>query len=193
MGSLLKRPRWRLRRSVEWARRDSCPGGRLGSLLERSRWYGAGALPSSGRGQCANGWNRDLFRKEIQKIKVSGKSRAGRGLGERKGGFVEHNVAGDDDTIGGDIKTAIAFVFRRVTKEDTHGGAGSKFMGGSGRDVGIALIAKDTEMVIRWGATKECKMGSGVIEGAGGVEIEKVCGGVKSLNPIGSRKVSLKE
>jgi hypothetical protein len=59
MGSLQKRPRWRLRLSVEWA----SPGGRVGSLLERSRWYGAGALPSSGQGQCANGWNRDLFRK----------------------------------------------------------------------------------------------------------------------------------
>jgi hypothetical protein len=43
------------------------------------------------------------------------------------------------------------------------------------------------------GATKEGKMGSGGIEGAGGVEIEKICGGVKSLNPIRSRKVSLKE
>jgi hypothetical protein len=43
------------------------------------------------------------------------------------------------------------------------------------------------------GAAKECKVGSGVIEGASGVEIEKVCGGVKSLNPIRSREVSLKE
>ena len=102
-------------------------------------------------------------------------------------------MAGDDDTIGGKIKTAVAFVFRRVTKEDTHGGARSKFMGGSGRDVGIALTTKDTEMVVRWGATEECKVGSGVIEGASGVEVEKVCGGVKSLNPIRSRKVSLKE
>ena len=102
-------------------------------------------------------------------------------------------MAGDDDTIGGKIKTAVAFVFRRVTKEDTHGGAGSKFMGGSGRDVGIALTTKDTEMVVRWGATEECKVGSGVIEGAGGVEVEKVCGGVKCLNPIGRRKMGLKK
>jgi hypothetical protein len=102
-------------------------------------------------------------------------------------------MAGDDDMVGGDIKTVVAFVFRQVTKKDTHGGAWGEFMGGSGRDVGIALTAKDTEMVVRWGATKECKMGSGVIEGAGGVEIEKVCGGLKSPNPIRSRKVSLKE
>jgi hypothetical protein len=72
-------------------------------------------------------------------------------------------MAGDDDTIGGDIKTTVAFVFRRVTKKDTHGGAWSEFMGGSGRDVGIALTAKDTEMVVRWGTTKEGKMGSGGI------------------------------
>ena len=68
-------------------------------------------------------------------------------------------MAGDDDTIGGKIKTAVAFVFRRVTKEDTHGGAGSEFMGGSGRDVGIALKAKDIEMVVRWGRPKSARWG----------------------------------
>jgi hypothetical protein len=68
-------------------------------------------------------------------------------------------MAGDDDTIGGDIKTTVAFVFRRVTKKDTHGGAWSEFMGGSGRDVGIALTAKDTEMVVRWGRPKRARWG----------------------------------
>jgi hypothetical protein len=141
--------------------------GQARQVPRRSVGQPAGAAQLVWRWCAAQQWTRAMrqwvepgpVQKKIQKIKVSGKSRAGRGLGERKGGFVEHNVAGDDDTIGGDIKTAVAFVFRRVTMEDTHGGAGSEFMGGSGRYVGIALTAKDTEMVVRWGRPKSAWWG----------------------------------
>jgi hypothetical protein len=52
-----------------------------------------------------------LFRKIIQKIEISGKSRDGRILGEGKGGFIEHDMTRDDDMIGGEFKATIAFVF----------------------------------------------------------------------------------
>jgi hypothetical protein len=66
-------------------------------------------------------------------------------------------------------------------------------MGGSGRDVRITLAAEDAKMVIGRGETIERKVGGGVVEGAGRVEVDKVCGGVKCLNPIRRRKVGLKE
>jgi hypothetical protein len=52
-----------------------------------------------------------LFRKIIQKIEISGKSRDGRILGKGKGGFIEHDMTRDDDMIGGEFKATIAFVF----------------------------------------------------------------------------------
>jgi hypothetical protein len=134
-----------------------------------------------------------LFRKIIQKIEISGKSRDGRILGKGKGGFIEHDMTRDDDMIGGEFKATIAFVFGWVAEEDTSGGAGSKFMGGSGGDVGITLAAEDAKMVIGRGTTIKRKVGGGVVEGAGRVEVEKVCGGVKCLNPIGRRKMGLKK
>jgi hypothetical protein len=66
-------------------------------------------------------------------------------------------------------------------------------MGDSGGDVGITLAAEDAKMVIGRGTTIKRKVGGGVVEGAGRVEVEKVCGGVKCLNPIGRRKAGLKK
>jgi hypothetical protein len=45
----------------------------------------------------------------------------------------------------------------------------------------------------RTGGDHRAQGGGGVVEGAGRVEVEKVCGGVKCLNPIGRRKVGLQE
>jgi hypothetical protein len=39
-------------------------------------------------------------------------------VGKRKRGLVENNMAGDNDTVCGEIKTSIALVIRRVAEED---------------------------------------------------------------------------
>lgn len=53
-----------------------------------------------------------------------------------------------NDFIRVAIKTEIALVMQRITKENTQGGAGSKFISGSGRKVRIALTPKHTQVVI---------------------------------------------
>ena len=53
-----------------------------------------------------------------------------------------------DDPVGGPFKAAVAFVVRRITEEDTQGGARSEFVGSGGGEVGVAPTSEDTEMVI---------------------------------------------
>jgi hypothetical protein len=51
-------------------------------------------------------------------------------------------MSGDDDVIGGEIETPIAFVIGRVTEEGTFDGAGCQFMRCLSREVGIAGATK---------------------------------------------------
>jgi hypothetical protein len=44
----------------------------------------------------------------------------------------------DDDVIGGEIKTPVAFMIGRLCKEGTSGGSRCQFMRCLGREVGIA-------------------------------------------------------
>jgi hypothetical protein len=39
-------------------------------------------------------------------------------LGKGKSGLVKKNMTGDDDSIGGRIKTSVSLVVSRITKED---------------------------------------------------------------------------
>ena len=58
-------------------------------------------------------------------------------------------------------------------------------MWGGGRDVWIALTAKDTEMrICRWGAEQGC-MRRGEVQCLGGEDVEEVSRGVECLNPEG--------
>jgi hypothetical protein len=80
----------------------------------------------------------------------------GRG-GARKGKhiFVEDDVTGDDDAMGGEVKTAIPLVVKGVAKEDAARGAGRQLMRSSNGSVGIVGIAKHVEGVVpymaKWG------------------------------------------
>lgn len=81
------------------------------------------------------GADRSLHRggRILQKIKVSGTCRCSR---EGKRTLIKHDVPRDDDSICGGIKTQVPFVVEWITEEDTHGGAGCKFTGGGGGEVG---------------------------------------------------------
>jgi hypothetical protein len=63
---------------------------------------------------------------------------------DSKGGvcLIKNNMSEDDDVIGGEIKTPIAFVIGRVTKECTSGGPVCQFMRCLGGEVGIAGTTK---------------------------------------------------
>jgi hypothetical protein len=65
----------------------------------------------------------------------------GRGS-EREAGLIKNHVSRDDQAICGEIKAAIAFVIRRVAKEDTPGGSGAELMGSGGGGVRITRTAK---------------------------------------------------
>jgi hypothetical protein len=60
-------------------------------------------------------------------------------LGKGKNGLVKKNMTGDDDSIGGRIKTSVSLVVSRITKEDAEGRARGKFVGSSGRQIGVTL------------------------------------------------------
>ena len=49
---------------------------------------------------------------------------------ERKSRLVEDDMTRDDDTVGGEVETPVAFVIGGVADEDTQSGAWGKFVGG---------------------------------------------------------------
>jgi hypothetical protein len=65
----------------------------------------------------------------------------GRGS-EREAGLIKNYVSRDDQAVCGEIKAVIAFVIRRVAKEDTPGGSGAELMGSGGGGVRITRTAK---------------------------------------------------
>jgi hypothetical protein len=63
---------------------------------------------------------------------------------EREAGLIKNHVSRDDQAVCGEIKATIAFVIRRVAKEDTLSGSGAELMGSSGGGVGITHTTKHT-------------------------------------------------
>ena len=85
-------------------------------------------------------------------------------LGKGKNGLVKKNMTGDDDSIGGRIKTSVSLVVSRITKEDAEGRARGKFVGSSGRKIGATLTAKDTQIIVRQCTAEESKVRSGKLQ-----------------------------
>jgi hypothetical protein len=65
----------------------------------------------------------------------------GRGS-KREASLIENHVSRDFQAVCGEIKAAIAFVIRRVAKEDTPGGPGAELMGSGGGGVRITHTTK---------------------------------------------------
>jgi hypothetical protein len=61
----------------------------------------------------------------------------------------------DDDVIGGEIKTLIAFVISVVSRENTSGGLESHFVSGFGREIGIAGTNEHAQVLIGGGDSVE--------------------------------------
>jgi hypothetical protein len=58
--------------------------------------------------------------------------------------LIKNNVLGDNDVVGGEIETSVAFVIGGVSKENTSGGLGCEFVSGFGRDTMIAGTTEHT-------------------------------------------------
>ena len=69
-------------------------------------------------------------------------------------------MPGHDDLVGRPVEAAVALVMRRITKEDTQGGAGSEFVGGGSGEVGVAATTENTKMLIGWRSPIENRMGN---------------------------------
>jgi hypothetical protein len=64
-------------------------------------------------------------------------------------------VLGDDNGVGGEIKTPITFVVSRVSKENTSGGPGYQFVSGFGGEIRIAGTTEHVQVLIGGGDSME--------------------------------------
>jgi hypothetical protein len=60
-------------------------------------------------------------------------------------------VSGDNDVVGGDIETSVAFVISGVSEENTSGGSGCQFVSGFSGEIEIAGTTEYTQMLIGGG------------------------------------------
>jgi hypothetical protein len=60
-------------------------------------------------------------------------------------------VSGDDNIVGGDIKTLITFAVSGVSKENTSGGPGCQFVSGFGGEIRIAGTTEHVQVLIGGG------------------------------------------
>jgi hypothetical protein len=97
----------------------------------------------------------------------------------------------DDDLVGGPVKAAVTFVVRRITEEDTQGGARSEFVGSGGGEVGVASTPEDMEVLIGGRRPVKHHVRGGETKCLGRRDIEE-CGGGEGLNPISWWNASLK-
>jgi hypothetical protein len=102
-------------------------------------------------------------------------------------------MLGDDDVIGGEIETPIAFVIGRVSEEDTSGGPGCQFMRCLGGEVGIAGATKHSQVLIGGGNTVESDIGAGCADHFAGKMVQQICGSVEPFYLVASQEISLKE
>jgi hypothetical protein len=91
------------------------------------------------------------------------------------------------------IKTNITLVVRGIAKEDAQSGAGGKFVGSGGREIGIALASEDAKMIIGGVNTEESKMGGGKRKCFGGKNIKKVCCHAEGSSPKGRGYTRMEE
>jgi hypothetical protein len=99
----------------------------------------------------------------------------------------------NDDAVRLAIEADIALVVRGIAKKDAQGGAGGKFVGSGGGEIGIARAPEDAEMVIGWLNTEEGKAGGGKRKCFGGNDIEKVCCHAKGSSPKGGWYTCMEE
>lgn len=99
----------------------------------------------------------------------------------------------DYDAVGGKVKATVTFVVVGVSKKHTERRPGSKFMRRGGREIGITSTAKDTEVGVVGRSTVQGLVRGGKGEGFSGVTVEKIGGGMKSLNPEDRREMCMKK
>jgi hypothetical protein len=118
---------------------------RVGSTWPRAREVKPREARAMVRGEVprGNGYSDRLK----EGVKISGWGGASKG----KHIFVDDDVMGDDDAMGGEVKIAISLVVRGLAKEEASSGAGRQLMRSSSRSVGITCTAEHIEVVVGGG------------------------------------------
>jgi hypothetical protein len=106
---------------------------------------------------------------------------------------VENDMTGDDDAMGGEVKTTIALVVRRVAKEEAASGAWRQLMWSSSGSVRVAGTSEHAEVVVGGGCAVQGEVGGGVAHRLRWEAVEEVGGGVQGLCPVAGRERRLEE
>jgi hypothetical protein len=86
-------------------------------------------------------------------------------------------VSGDDDVVGGEIKTPITFVVSGVSKENTSGGPGCQFVSGFDGVIRIAGTTEHVQVLIGGGDSIEGEVWTGRTDHLGGEAVQQICDG----------------
>jgi hypothetical protein len=87
------------------------------------------------------------FRKMSKSLVRQGEAEKRNSTSSRK------HMSGDDNVVGGEIETQVAFVIGGVSEENTYGGPRCQFVSIFGGDIGIAGTTKHTQVLIGGGDT----------------------------------------
>ena len=140
--------------------------------------------------QRSNGSQHNIS--SIKKLKLHG--RPGTiALSKRKGSFIEDDMPRNNDSVGREVKAALSFMVSGVAQEDAQGGARGEFVGGCGRQVGIAFATEDSKVRISRRCAKEGKMRHGEAKSLGRQNVNQRSGCGEGLNPVGGRHGGLKQ
>ena len=104
---------------------------------------------------------------------------------ERERCFIEDNVAGYDDPVGGEVEAPVALVIRGVPQKHAQRGAGGKFVGCGGGEVGVAGAPEGPEIMVRRESAIEGEEWGAHVESFGGEAVDEVGGGGESIGPVG--------
>jgi hypothetical protein len=89
----------------------------------------------------------------------------------RKNRLIKRNVARDKDTTSSKVKTPVALMFLRVTKEDAASSTWLHLVLGCGIKIWKTQTTKSLEVRICGMLTKKKKMRCGMTDGSGGMDI----------------------
>jgi transketolase N-terminal domain/subunit len=81
-------------------------------------------------------------------------------------------VSGDDNVVGGEIKTPITFVVSGVSEENTSGGPGCQFVSGFDGEIRIAGTTKHAQVLIGGGDSMEGEVWTGCADRLGGLAVQ---------------------
>jgi hypothetical protein len=102
-------------------------------------------------------------------------------------------VLGDDDVVGGEIKTPVTFVVSGVSEENTSGGPGCQLVSGFGGEIRIAGTIEHAQVLIGGGDSMEGEVWADRADRLGGEAVQHICGGVEPFYPVASQNRSLKK